>query len=291
MYELIKLTENNYYIESPAKIGLVKLNESDVAIIDSGNDKDASKKIKRILDEHGWNLKMILNTHSHADHIGGNQHLQKQTGCKIYAPGIECDFTCHPILEPSFIYGGYPINELKHKFIFAQPSNAEPLTEDILPSAVKAFSLPGHSFDMVGFKTEENVIYLADCLSSRETLKKYKIVFLVDVASYLETLNAVKKMQGIFVPSHAEITESISDLAQLNIDSVMEIGETISLLCKNPIIFEELLQKVFEIYSLNMTFEQYALIGSTVKSYLSWLKNIGKVEVTIENNRMLWRKS
>ena len=28
MYELIQLTENSYYIQSPAKIGLVKLNDT-----------------------------------------------------------------------------------------------------------------------------------------------------------------------------------------------------------------------------------------------------------------------
>ena len=106
MYELIQVAENSYYIQSPAKIGIYKLNETEVCLIDTGNDKDAGKKIKKVLDANGWTLKAIYNTHSNADHIGGNQYLQKQTGCKIYAPGIECDFTNHPILEPAYLYGG-----------------------------------------------------------------------------------------------------------------------------------------------------------------------------------------
>lgn len=64
MYELIQVSEQSYYIQSPAKIGLVKLNEQDVCLIDSGNDKDAGKKVKRILDENGWRLTTIYNTHS-----------------------------------------------------------------------------------------------------------------------------------------------------------------------------------------------------------------------------------
>ena len=44
MYELIQVSEQSYYIQSPAKIGLVKLNEQDVCLIDSGNDKDAGHK-------------------------------------------------------------------------------------------------------------------------------------------------------------------------------------------------------------------------------------------------------
>lgn len=41
MYELIQVSEHNYYIQCPAKIGLVKLNDTEVCLIDSGSDKDA----------------------------------------------------------------------------------------------------------------------------------------------------------------------------------------------------------------------------------------------------------
>ena len=98
MYELIQISEHDYYIQSPAKIGLVRLNDTEVCLIDSGNDKDAGRRVRKLLDERGWKLKAIFNTHSNADHIGGNKYLQAQTGCRIFAPGIECAFTNYPIL-------------------------------------------------------------------------------------------------------------------------------------------------------------------------------------------------
>ena len=70
MYELYRLGECSWYIDCPAKIGIYQPNEKEVYLIDSGNDKDAGKKIKKILDAQGWTLKGIINTHSHADHIG-----------------------------------------------------------------------------------------------------------------------------------------------------------------------------------------------------------------------------
>ena len=103
MYELMQVSENSYYIQSPAKIGLVRLNDTDVCLIDSGNDKEAGRKVRQLLDQNGWHLTAIYNTHSNADHIGGNQYLQNQTGCKVYAPGIECDLTRHPMIEPAFL--------------------------------------------------------------------------------------------------------------------------------------------------------------------------------------------
>ena len=103
MYELVQVGKNSYYVHSPAKIGVVKLNDKDVCLMDSGSGKDAGQKVRQILEANSWRLIAIYNTHSNADHIGGNKYLQSQTGCKIYAPDIDCDFTNHPLLEPSFL--------------------------------------------------------------------------------------------------------------------------------------------------------------------------------------------
>lgn len=291
MYELIQVSDSSYYIQSPAKIGLVKLNEKEVCLIDSGNDKDAGRKVRKILDDNGWTLTAIYNTHSNADHIGGNKYLQGQTGCKIYAPGIECDFTRHPILEPSFLYGGYPCKDLRHKFLLAQESNAEYLSKDVLPEGFEMINLPGHFFDMVGFRTPDDVVYLADCLSSRETLNKYQIGFIYDIAAYIKTLEMVKSLSAkIFVPAHAEATTDISGLAQYNIDKVYEIAERIAAFCAEPLCFERILKKVFTEYSLTMNFEQYVLVGSTIRSYLAWLKDTGRLSIKFEDHMLLWER-
>lgn len=291
MYELIQISERSYYIQSPAKIGLVKLNDLDVCLIDSGNDKDAGRKVRQLLDANGWKLTAIYNTHSNADHIGGNQYLQKQTGCKVYAPGIDCAFTRFPVLEPSFLYGGFPCKDLRHKFLMAQESDALELTQESVPDGVEIIPLPGHFFDMVGFRTPDDVVYLADCLSSRETLDKYRIGFIYDVAAYLKTLEAVKAMQAkMFVPAHAAASEEIADLAQYNIDNVMEIAEKIIGICSEPLCFEDILKKLFDDYELSMSAEQYVLVGSTVRSYLAWLKDSGKLNYLFDGNRMLWQK-
>ena len=292
MYELIQVSEHNYYIQCPAKIGLLKLNDTEVCLIDSGSDKDAGRKVRQILDANGWKLRAIYNTHSNADHIGGNKYLQGQTGCRIYAPGIECDFTNHSILEPAFLYGGYPCKDLRHKFLLAQESKAEPLTGEVLPEGFELIPLPGHFFDMAGFRTPDDVVYLADCLSARETLDKYQIGFIYDVASYRETLEKVKTMKAkLFIPSHAAPEENISDLAQYNIDKVREIAGRILEICAEPLCFETILQKLFTEYGLTMNFEQYVLVGSTVRSYLSWLKDTGKLNAGFDGNLLLWQQA
>ena len=105
------------------------------------------------------------------------------------------------------------------------------------------------------------------------------------------TLERVKTMRArMFVPAHAGATEDIAPLAQYNIDKVWEIAEKITSLCAEPIGFEALLQKVFEAFGLTMNFEQYVLVGSTVRSYLAWLKDTGKITASFEQNLLLWQK-
>ena len=126
------------------------------------------------------------------DFLRNLQHLVDVVLCQVcYVP-----FTRHPVLEPSFLYGGYPCKELRHKFLMAQESDAQELTKECLPEGFEIIPLPGHFFDMVGFRTPDDVVYLADCLSSRETLDKYQIGFIYDVAAYLKTLEMVKSLQA-----------------------------------------------------------------------------------------------
>ena len=54
MYELIQVAENTFCIESPSKIGIFRESEHEVWLIDSGNDKDAAKKILKVLHQHQW---------------------------------------------------------------------------------------------------------------------------------------------------------------------------------------------------------------------------------------------
>lgn len=94
------------------------------------------------------------------------------------------------------------------------------------PDGVEIIPLPGHFSDMVGFRTPDDVVGLADCLSSRE-----------------------------------------------------------------PRCFETIFKKLLADYGLTMNFEQYVLVSSTVRSYLAWLKDNGRLNAIFEDNTLLWQQT
>lgn len=288
--ELVQVGEKTYYIKNPTNIGIYKISENEVYLIDSGNDKEAGRKILKIMNEQGWNVKDIICTHSNADHIGGNKIIQDRTNCDILAHCIEKNFTENPILEPSFLYGGFPFKDLRHKFLLAKESKVEEL-ENHLPEGLEFFPLKGHFFDMVGIKTSDEVYFLADSLFSETTITKYHLFFIYDVREFLNTLDHLETLKGsCFIASHCEATKDISDLIALNRNKVHEILDKIYEFCENEMTFEEILQAIFQAYQLTMDANQYVLIGSTIKSYLAYLYDEDKITYEFKENKMVWRK-
>lgn len=288
--ELIKVGERTYYIKNATNIGIYQINEKEIYVIDTGNDKDAGKKILKIIEEQGWTIKGIITTHSNADHIGGNKVIQDRTNCHILAYNIEKSITENPILEPAFLYGGYPFKELRNKFLLAKESKVIPIQNN-LPEGLEYFELKGHFFDMIGIKTSDNIYFLADSIFSEETINKYHLFFIYDIKEFLNTLEYLKTLEGkLYIPAHCQATEDISKLIEINENKVQEIIEKIYDACKEERTFENILKYIFDEYKLAMNVNQYVLIGSTVKSYLSYLYDENKIKYEFINNKMIWKQ-
>ncbi len=290
MYELIQAGECSYYIDCPAKIGVYKASENEVYLIDSGGDKDAGRRIKRVMDAQGWTVRGIINTHAHADHTGGNAYLQKQFGCKAFARGAETAIARLPELEPALLYGGKPFAELRRKFLMAQPSEVFDISDPDFPKELEIIDLAGHYFEMIGVRTPDGTAFMADCVCSPETLAKYRVSYIYDVEKYLRTLDAVEGMSApLFVPAHAPACTDMGELSRVNRAAVTEVADAVLELCREGTDFERLLGAVFDRFGLTMSFEQYVLVGSTLRSYLSWLKDGGRICAEICGNMLIWK--
>ncbi len=286
--ELIQLTDKTYYIKNPTNIGVYKINDNEVYIIDSGNDKEAGKKIIKLLTSENLTIKGIISTHSNADHIGGNKVIQDRLNIPIFAHKIEKCISENPILEPSILYGGYPFKDLRNKFLMAEPSIVEEL-EGNLPKNLEMFPIKGHFFDMTGIKTDDDVYFIGDALFGENTIEKYHVFFIYDVREYLNTLDYLSTLKGTFVASHVEVTNDISNLIKLNRETIKDISDYIVSILKEEKTFDDILKNIFDHYNLVMNASEYVLVGSTIKSYLSYLYEENLITFKIFDNRMLWK--
>ncbi len=284
MFEINKAGENTYYIKFPTILGIYKINETDVCFIDSSNDKGTAKRALKHITEKGWKLKAIYNTHGHADHTGGNAYLQEMTGCNIYCPRIDAGAVNHGILNPIMLYGGYPPKQLFAKLHFAEDSIAEPLEEAILPEGLESFPLLGHTLGMVGFKTKDEVYFLADSVVSKETLDRYLATYLVSIPKFLDSLDYIASLKGrLFIPSHAEPTEDMTELLDINRKSVYDMIDRILAICEEPKSSEQITKEVFLQSTVPFTLAQHSLVNSTLKSYTSYLLAEGRLEPVLED--------
>lgn len=142
-----------------------------------------------------------------------------------------------------------------------------------------------------GIKTSDDVYFLADSLFSKETITKYHLFFIYDVKEFLNTLDYLSNLKGnLYIPSHCEATTDISSLIELNRNKVNEIINKIYNICKKEMTFEEILKHIFEEYNLIMNANQYVLVGSTIKSYLSYLSDENKLYYEFKDNQMIWKQ-
>ena len=63
-------------------------------------------KIKKII--------AVINTHSHADHSGGNSYLKNNLDAQIWCTKTESSFLQNPAAVAYMYWGGNPIEEIKN---------------------------------------------------------------------------------------------------------------------------------------------------------------------------------
>ncbi len=296
--ELKKITERVYYITNPANIGVVKDGEKSVILIDSGLDDDAGKKVLKLLEENGLFPKAIINTHSHADHCGGNRYIKEKTGATIYAPEVESAIIQYPSLEPIYLFSGAsPLKDLQNKFLMAKPSNVDYVIKKdekrlkFDEVELNIIPLPGHATNQIGIGADD-VLFCADSIFSEDVLKRHKVPFYVDIDKTRETLRFLRDSRyKFYVPSHAEPRESLAELADANLEAIDGVERYLLDGFHGRKTTEQVLKEVCDHYEIKMKgVQQYYLMNTVAMAYLSSLHTRGKLKADVRDNSLFWEK-
>ena len=286
--ELKQIGSKTFCIEHDTNIGIHFTDDGRMYLIDTGSKGDG-EKIDEILSREGWVPSCIINTHTHIDHIGGNEFLMRKYGIPAYCTDYDMAFAHYSELEAAYMSGGYPAEKLRT--IFAHPGMIGFRSiEKETPDGIDWTYLPGHSFGMIGIRTSDDIWFLGDSYLSRNFLKQYTFGFIYNVEAYIDTLKKLKEFKGaLFVPSHGILETDIVPTLEQNLRSVAEMCSMICETCREYRGQDEILQQMYERLRMHARPAQHALLSSTVKSYLTYLQDRNKLECRFVDNIMKWR--
>lgn len=307
---VINISDCIYYISGPTNIGIIEEQLSDTKsnlyMIDSGCNTEDGKRIFTEITEYfsqkDITIKAIINTHSHADHCGANNYIQQKTNCEIWITENEQGSLINPFLQPIISWGGNPLPEINSSYYVAEktvPNKIINTNEKLtLNNGIKLsfINLPGHYFEMIGILCENDnkkILFASDGIFGRKNIGKYWIPFLYDVKEFKNSLDTISSLNADFcIPGHGEPTSQIEETVELNKIAIISNEQCIleALKHKNQ-TQEDILKYVADKNEINLHIAQYMLIGCTIKAYLTFLYNEGKISYQIKENKMYWCKA
>ena len=97
-------------IQKGLTVGLLEVNcyiigdeeTKEAVVIDPGGDED---EILEVLNHHRLNLKYIIDTHGHFDHVDANQPLKEATRAQILIHEVDAHLLSQPSAEAMFFTG------------------------------------------------------------------------------------------------------------------------------------------------------------------------------------------
>lgn len=307
---VINISDCIYYISGPTNIGIIEEQLSDTKsnlyMIDSGCNTEDGKRIFTEITEYfsqkDITIKAIINTHSHADHCGANNYIQQKTNCEIWITENEQGSLINPFLQPIISWGGNPLPEINSSYYVAEKTVPNkiinPNEKLTLLNGIKIsfINLPGHYFEMVGILCENDnkkILFASDGIFGRKNIGKYWIPFLYDVKEFKNSLDTISSLNADFcIPGHGEPTSQIEETVELNKIAIISNEQCIleALKYKEQTL-EDILKYVADKNEINLHIAQYMLIGCTIKAYLTFLYNEGKISYHIKENKMYWFKT
>ncbi len=298
MRELVPLGENCAYLPGGVNVGVVWAPDGRAVAVDTGGDRDAGRDLLRAVEGRSLRLVAVVNTHSHADHYGGNDYLLRQCPqLEIWAPVLEEAVLRYPYLEPFSLYGARPPQALQNKWLMARPSSVHH-TYDTLDGELEVAGLrlrvhraDGHAVRQaaVGWGS---VCYAADAFFGPEVLAKYEVPFTHDVAGQLATLKRAESWPyEVFVPGHGPPVsrEHLPAVLEANAQAVRRATERVRAAVGGGATSDEVVHRVARaLRSPPATPSTYFLLRSTIMAHLAYLLDAGEVQCVVEAGVLRW---
>ncbi len=289
-----QLSEHVFYLAGGVNCVILK-KDSNAVLLDTGQDKNYGRDLRKACESLAVTPKAIINTHSHADHYGGNDYLLRQFDIPVYAPAFEASIIVSPYLEPVYLFNGAkPLSELMSKWLLAKASKVDyELTAgslNLIGLELQVIDTSGHAHRQMSLICDD-VLIAADALFGKSVLDKYPLPFGQDIKQQIESMKSLAALDVAWVlPGHGEACQTLKQMVADNL-LVIERAATIILENCQASTTEEVLAASCKALNITMSdIPRYYLNLCVISAYLSYLREENKLTVELKNNRLLWSK-
>ena len=293
--QLEQISERVYYLASAVNCVIVKTSDKNAVLIDTGQDKNYGRTIRKALDSLGLRAIAIINSHSHADHYGGNDYLLRQYEPEVYAPELEEAIIQNPFLEPVYLFNGAkPLDELLSKWLMAKPSRIDHVLQLgkllIDDFEFEIIDTSGHAHKHYSVLVD-GVFVAADAIFGFEVFDKYPMPFGQDIARQIESCQKILDYDcELVLPGHGSPGKDIKALVDKNLQTFDKVALSVRDSC-NGGSTSDVLEHTCAKLSIQLTdIPRYYLNLCTIQAYLSYLRDLGQIEPSLTDNRLSWQK-
>lgn len=295
--EPVQLSERVYYLPGGVNCALVVGTEGRAVVVDSGQDKDYGRALRRACEALGVTPAAIVNTHAHADHFGGNAYLLRRYPlAQVYAPPFEASVIRAPYLEPVYLFhGARPPEELTSKWLQAE---ASPVHHEIGPGPLElcgvrfeALDTSGHAHRQLALRLDD-VLLAADAFFGDSVLAKYALPFGQDIGNQRAAFEAVRASGArVALPGHGDPSEDVERSLDANLAAVDRAADAVAAACTG-VGTEDVLEGACGALGIEVRdLARYHLDLCTVSAYLSYLRGAGRVEARLQGARLTWHRA
>lgn len=285
--DIIKVKGNTYCIDTGMTyLPFYKLNNQDIILMDTGYNKESSG-IDEVLRKHNLNIKTIICSHAHPDHMGNNSYFKEKYNCKIAMTRDEA-YLCFSYANLKSFYD-QPMSLLKSYYkylvcdidIIINDNQNSIILNDV---EFKLFHTYGHSPDQICITTPDDVIYLADSLITHDTMKGTKIPYAFVLKDDLKSKKTLTNLNNSkYIIAHKGITDDIRELVQDNIDYYSNIAENVYEEISEPMTFEDIMKCIIRKNKTEVkTVYKYKTVERMLRSYVEYLYETKRVNMIID---------
>lgn len=277
-------------------IPVYRLTDKDWILMDSGSRYDADELLS-YLKEAGIQVRAVLSSHAHYDHMGNHSRLKEIYGCKCIMTAFDAGAVRDLVSLKSCFYSCTKM-ELE-KYFGDMICRADQLIgEDdgyieVCGVPFQVLRLPGHAASQIGFVTADNVAYLADSILGPEVAHREKIVYMLNWEEAFRTMERVKSFEGTpCILSHYGVYQDIEAVSKANVSAFESVLETMRGLAEPEFYLEEMVKKTVEHMRIAVTsLPKARLMERVVRSMLEYMVETRELSIEIKEGLIVYRKT